>query len=81
VLAFQILVRELTMKNVRVKACEGCSGDWWDYGIFEGRSRLMGIVPHSKLWQTKEAAIRNAKAMAKRIGISFDPEIIKQHGC
>ena len=34
-----------------------------------------------RTWKTKKAATRNAKAMAKRIGIKYDPEIIRQHGC
>jgi len=67
------------MKNVRVKVTESCSGYWFDIGIYEGRKHLMNN-PHIS-WRTEAAAIRNAKAMAKRIGIKYDPEIIKQHGC
>ena len=72
------------MKNVRVKAREGCNGKWFDYGIYEGRKRLMDNLNTSNLfgyWVKKKAAIRNAKAMAKRIGIPYDPEIVKKHGC
>lgn len=67
------------MKNVRVKVREGCAGIWWDIGIYEGRKKLFENTMLS--WERKYAAIRNAKTMAKRIGIKYDPEIIKQHGC
>lgn len=69
------------MKNVRVKVVEDCFGEAWWYGIFEGRKIIMRFCrsPHS--WFIKKAAIRNAKAMAERIGIEYDPEIIKLHGC
>ena len=63
---------------VRVKVRASCSGYWFDFGIYEGRKHLMLI---NRSWRTEKAAIRNAKAMAKRIGIKYDPEIIKQHGC
>jgi hypothetical protein len=66
------------MKNVRVKAGLNCNGTDYHVGVFEGRKRLMyGDLS----WRTESAAIRQAKAMAKRIGIPYDPEIIKQHGC
>jgi hypothetical protein len=66
------------MKNVRVKAGLNCNGTSYHVGIFEGRKRLMY---GDQSWRLEVTAIRNAKAMAKRIGIKFDPEIIKQHGC
>lgn len=66
------------MENVRVKVRLSCSGRWYDIIISIGRKMLM---QNWSSWKTKEAAIRNAKAMAKRIGIKYDPEIIKQHGC
>ena len=66
------------MENVRVKVRHSCSGQWFDFCIYEGRRTLM---QNWKSWRTPEAAARNAKAMAKRIGIKYDPEIIKQHGC
>ena len=66
------------MKNVRVKVGLNCYGHGRHIGIFEGRKRLMY---GDKNWKTNKAAIRHAKAMAKRIGIKFDPEIIRQHGC
>ena len=66
------------MKNVRVKVNESCSGRLWDFGIYEGKTKLMKC---SGIWERKYAAIRNAKIMAKRIGIPYDPEIIKHHGC
>lgn len=75
------------MKNLRVKLAESCVGECWRYGIYEGKKMLMGNSSHRSdgydefYWYTKSAAIRNAKAMAKRIGIPYDPEIIKQHGC
>lgn len=67
------------MKNARVKVRNGCNGKWWDFGVFDGRKMLM--VNENGLWQTEKVATRNAKAMAKRIGIKYDIEIIKQHGC
>lgn len=67
------------MKNVRVKVRESCSGSWFDISICEGRKVLMWNL--SKSCRTVKAATRNAKAMAKRIGIKYDPEIVKQHGC
>ena len=66
------------MKNVRVKAGLNCAGNYHHVGIFEGKTRLMY---GDKEWSTKKAAIHNAKAMAKRIGIKYDPEIVKQHDC
>jgi len=75
------------MKNVRVKVTESCGGGQWRYGIYEGKKLLMYNTLHKSgrylesWWLVKSAAIRNAKAMAKRIGIKYDPEIIKQHGC
>ncbi len=67
------------MKNVRVKVKQSCGGTYYDIGLFEGHKLLM--CNPMKSWLTPEYAIRNAKAMAKRIGIKYDPEIIKQHGC
>ena len=72
------------MKNVRVKVAESCSGNYFWYGIYEGQKMLMQNCINTMgthTWKTKKAAIRNAKAMAERIGIPYDPEIIKQHGC
>jgi hypothetical protein len=70
------------MKNVRVKVRESCSGAYFDFGIYEGRKFIMrNNVGRQTYWNRKPAAIRNAKAMAKRIGIPYDPEIIKRHGC
>ena len=67
------------MKNVRVKVRESCSSVWFDITICEGKKVLMWNTDIS--WRTAKVAIRNAKVMAKRIGIKYDPEIIKQHGC
>ena len=75
------------MKNVRVKVRKFTCTNTFDYGIYEGKKRLMDNRFHRsgdyscREWQIKAAAIRNAKAMAKRIGIPYDPEIVKQHGC
>ena len=66
------------MKNVRVKVGLNCGGMNYHIGIFESGKRLMY---GDRTWRTEKAAIRNAKAMAKRIGIPYDSEIIKQHGC
>ena len=67
------------MNTARVKVREDCKGIWWDFGIYEYKKLL--LVNVGGFWGTKKAAIRNAKAMAKRIGILYDPEIIKQQGC
>ena len=72
------------MKNARVKVLKySCFGGKCTFGICEGRKVLFVYQKRSDswLWETEEAATRNAKAMAKRIGIKFDPEIVKQHGC
>lgn len=76
------------MKNVRVKVREfTCTGEY-DYGVYEGKKLLLCNPQHyvapwglKDTWKRKSYVIKAAKAMAKRIGIKFDPEIIKQHGC
>ena len=68
------------MKNVRVKVRHWTCQKNYDFAIFEGR-RLLFFRNSYQCWRTPEAAIRNAKAMAKKIGIKYDPEIIKMHGC
>jgi hypothetical protein len=68
------------MKNVKVKVIHYTCLKQYGYGIYQGKKQLFYKYDY-KSWQTLEAAIRNAKAMAKRIGIKYDPEIIKQHGC
>ena len=69
------------MKNVRVKVrYQDCVGSY-DFGICVGKKMLMNNWGEPYYWRTEKAAIHNAKAMAKRIGIKYDPEIIKQHGC
>jgi hypothetical protein len=71
------------MKNVRVKVIKYTCFNGYTFGICEGKKVLLQHRKSSGswLWFTEKAAIRNAKAMAKRIGIPYDPEIIKQHGC
>lgn len=66
------------MKNVRVKVIENCGGFCWWYAICDGRKSLLETP---MVYQKKGNAIRYAKIMAKKIGIKYDPEIIKQHGC
>lgn len=66
------------MKNVRVKVRYYICLREYDYAIYEERKILLF---GSGFWKTENAAIRNAKAMAKRIGIPYDPEIIKMHEC
>lgn len=66
------------MKNVRVKVAEHCGGYLWWFGIYEGRKELIRRV---FTYVRKGNAIRNAKAMSKRIGIPYSDEIVKQHGC
>lgn len=69
------------MKNVRIKVVWQSCYESYTFSIFEGRKTLFGLHTTKWQWSTEEAAIRNAKAMAKRIGIPFSDEIIKQHGC
>ena len=74
------------MKNIRVKVREFTCTGLYDYGIYEGKRLLMRNALRKTgfrdaVWASKVCAIKAAKAMAKRIGIPFDPEIIKQHGC
>lgn len=67
------------MKNLRVKVRYHTCLNEYDFAVFEGNERL--LLYGSGYWKTEKAATRNAKAMAKRIGIPFDSEIVKQHGC
>ena len=67
------------MKNVRIKVRESCGGRLWDYAIRDGRGKK--LLEYGDWYHSKSRAIKAAKAMAKRIGIKYDPEIIKQHGC
>jgi len=72
------------MKNLRVKVIESCTVRYYWFSICEGRKQLMMntcLNRGSSVWERKPAAIRNAKAMANRIGILYDTEIIKEHGC
>jgi len=76
--------KESKMKNVKVKVTESCLGYHWWVSIYEGRKEIMRnaeINDGVSMWLRKFAAIRNAKAIAKQIGVKYDPEIIKQHGC
>lgn len=65
------------MKNVRIRVIENCGGNLWWYAICDGKRQLIS----SLVFIYKANAIRGAKTMAKRIGIKYDPKIIKQHGC
>lgn len=69
------------MKNVRVKVIYRTCFEDYKIGICEDRKILMSKYSEPSCWLTEKAAIRNAKAMAKRIGIPYSDEIIKQHGC
>jgi len=67
------------MKNkIRIKVREGCSGHWFDIVLCDGKKILMSNC--SKSWARKSAAIRNAKILAKQIGIPYSDEIFKIHG-
>lgn len=68
------------MKNVRVKVIHYTCLKDYGYGIYEGKKQLFYKYAYGS-WKTIEAAIRNTKAIAKRIGIPYSDEIIKQHGC
>jgi len=67
-------------KNLRVRVIENCGGFRWWFGICDRRKSL-SLMETPTVYEKKGNAIRYAKAMAKRIGISYSPEIIKQHGC
>jgi len=67
-----------TMKKIRIKVIEHCTGRRWWYGICEGKRQLIT----SFTYEYKCNAIRGAKAFAKRIEIiPYEEGIIKQHGC
>ncbi|KKK74519.1 hypothetical protein LCGC14_2882950 [marine sediment metagenome] len=66
-------------KNLKIRVRNSCAGHLWDFGLCDGRKLLLGNT--WGWYERKGNAIRNAKAMAKRIGIKYDPEIIKEHGC
>ena len=72
------------MKNVRVKVryhtCLACLAEY-DVAIFDGKECLFVQYGDRKWWKTKPASIRNAKAMAKHIGIPYDSEIVEQKDC
>ena len=65
------------MKNVRIRVIENCSGNHWWYAICDGKRQLLSSYASDH----KGNVIRGAKAISKRIGISYDPEIVKQKGC
>ena len=67
------------MKDLRIKVRKFQFTSRYDFGIFVGHKILM--VNDTKIWATLGVAIRNAKAMAKRIGIKYDSEIVKQYKC
>jgi len=67
------------MKNARIRVKESCNGLLWDYAIYDARGRR--LLGYHDWYKSKSKAVRGAQAMAKRIGIPYDPEIIKQHGC
>lgn len=68
------------MANIRIKVRESCYGDWFDMALCDGKELLLCSIV-KKYWKTKSAATRNAKALAKRIGIKYSDEIHKMHGC
>jgi hypothetical protein len=68
------------MAKARVRVRHEICWNYYDFGIYDGRAELFELVRFKK-WRTLEAATRNAKTMAKRIGIPFEPEIINKHGC
>lgn len=63
------------MGNVKVKVRKSCNSAWYDIGVYEGKKLL--LFNPDKSWRTEKAAIRNAKIIAKRIGIPYETEIIK----
>ena len=73
------------MENVRIRVRESCAGCYWYVGIYDGKKHLAILVSGGSLYGTsyerKGNAIRAAEKLAKRLGIKYDPEIVKQHGC
>lgn len=45
-------------------------------GIFEGKAKRPLMINYDKSWQTEIVAIKNAKVMAKILGIPYDSRII-----
>jgi len=66
-------------KKIEIRVRERCDGYWWDIVLCDGNKVLMGN--YIKGWERKYAAIRNAKALAKQIGIPYSDKILKVHGC
>ena len=66
------------MKNVRIRVREACSGNFWDYAIWNGNTILL---QYKSWYHSKAAAVRRAKAVAKLLRIKYDPKIKKDHGC
>ncbi len=64
--------------NLQVRVRESCAGNYWQYGINEGRK---WHTQSSWLFRKKALVQQKAKALAKCLGIKYNPEIIKQHGC
>ena len=69
------------MENVRIRVRHHTCLEEYDFAIVEGKKKLLFVLPCCGWWVTEKAAVRNAKAMAERIGIPYDPEILKEHGC
>lgn len=65
------------MKNIRIRVVENCGGTWWWYAICKGKGQLI----RGNFYSYKANVVKAAKAISKRIGIKYDPEIIKMHGC
>jgi len=66
--------KSLRMVIVKRYGYDGCST--WSPAMFDGKKNL-GRFPYNN----KKAAIRRTKFLARIIGVPFDPEIIKEHGC
>lgn len=66
-------------KNLTIRVREGCSGNWWDIVLCDSGRILM--TNDGRLWERKYAAVRNAKALAKRIGVPYSDKICKVDGC
>jgi len=78
---YKIERKKMAKKNVRVKVRYHTCLKEYDFAIYAGRNCIMCCYGNSNWWKTKEGANRNAKKMAKLIGIPYDPKIIKLHGC
>lgn len=67
------------MENVRIRVRASCEGTFWDYAIWFGKKNTR--LEYGGWYRREATAVKAAKAMAKRLGIKYDPKIKKDRGC